>query len=234
MRSSAIQEQLDDLNLSLNQAEARRSAAAAELVNKPGDMQVRNRLREATTNIRELRDDKDALEFALAEAKRTECSDDARQKRERVRQLVKDSIGASQARVTAAAAVDKAIAQLGVAMGNLVQLCDKSVSTAMDYLSVAHRGDSIRHGDHAMVFRSEARGDSYMTPAIGKALGQALKGLELPNVMLRDWLHVNGSPCSPNAVQEAAEKCVERYAPRIVHHLDTHIGLEEPRDEQNA
>lgn len=234
MKTTAIQEQLSGIIECLAEAEAAQQALATQIASNPGNQELRNKLREKLAYARDMREEKEVLEIALAEAAKEDKSDTARQRRQRARDLVKVSVAATNARVKQAAAVDKALVQLASAMRDLIGSNENAVSAAMNYLAIAHSGDRIRHGDHALVFRGEARGESYIVPAIGRALGHALHGLEIPtNIMLRDWLCL-GEGAAPNVVEKAAVKCAERYAPRIAHHLAHHIGLEEPGDEQNT
>lgn len=227
MKSQAIQQQLDDVVASINDAEARRGAATTRLVSNPGDAESRNVVREASAYIRDMRDEKDALEFALAAAKEEDNNESTKMKRQVTRDMASAAATASKARVKKAAAVDKAVAQLRAALRDLVATNSETTNALHGYLPRAHRGDRFAHGDWLAVLRDNATGSGYIVPALGRALGYAMEGLELPNIPLRDWLHANGGPCNPHIIEEAAVLCSDRFATQMDHHVGRYVGHED-------
>jgi len=228
MKSHAIQQQLDDVIASINSAEARRGAATTRLVNNPADTEARNVVREASAYIRDMRDEKEALEFAMTAAKAEDNSESAKQKRQAARDSAAALVATSKARAKKAAAVDKAVIQLRTALCDLVAANADATSILSDYLQRAHRGDHRKHADWRLVLRDHVNGAGYIAPALGRALGYAMDGLELPNnVLLRDWLHVNEGPCNPHIIEEAATLCAERLTGHMDFHVGQYVGHEE-------
>lgn len=227
MKSQAIQQQLDDVIASINDAEARRGAATTRLVNNPSDTEARNVVREASAYIRNMRDEKEALEFTLAAAKVEDNSEATKQKRQDTRNMAVAAVTASKARIKKAAAVDKAVAQLRAALCDLVATNAETAGALSKYLPRAHAGNHRVHGDWREVLRDNARGFSYIVPALGCALGYAMDGLEMPNIPLRDWLHVNEGPCSPHTIEEAATLCSDRFVAQMDFHVGKFVGHEE-------
>ena len=227
MKSQAIQQQLDDVIASINDAEARRGAATTRLVNNPSDAEARNVVREASAYIRDMRDEKEALEFALAAAKVEDNSEATKQKRQDTRNMAVAAVTASKARIKKAAAVDKAVAQLRAALCDLVATNAETTSALSKYLPRAHAGNHLAHGDWREVLRDNARGFSYIVPALGRALGYAMDGLEMPNIPLRDWLHVNEGPCGPHTIEEAATLCSDRFVAQMDFHVGKFVGHED-------
>lgn len=227
MKSHAIQQQLDDVIASINDAEARRGAATTRLVNNPSDTEARNVVREANAYIRDMRDEKEALEFALAAAKVEDNSEATKQKRQDTRNMAVAAVTASKARIKKAAAVDRAVAQLRAALCDLVATNAEITNAVSRYLPRAHRGNRVAHADWHYVLRDNANGFGYIVPALGRALGYAMDGLEIPNIPLRDWLHVNEGPCGPHIIEEAAALCSDRFVAQMDFHVDKFIGHEE-------
>ena len=227
MKSQAIQQQLDDVIASINSAEARRGAATTRLVNNPSDMEARNVVREANAYIRDMRDEKEALEFALEAAKVEDNSESAKRKRQGARDAAAALVATSKARAKKAAAVDKAVVQLRAALCDLIAANTDATSILSDYLARAHRADHRTHADWRLVLRDHVNGAGYIAPALGRALGYAMEGMELPNVPLRDWLQCNSGPCNPHIIEDAATLCAERLTGQMDFHVGKFIGHEE-------
>lgn len=232
MKSPAIQQQLDEVIESLNDAEARRGAATARLVNSPSDAEARNVVRDASAYIRDKRDEKEALEFALETAKVEDNSESAKQKRQATRNMAIAAVTASRARIKKSAAVDKAIAQLRAALCDLVATNTETKNAIDNYLPRAHLGNRFAHSDWHAVLKDNATGFGYIVPALGRALGCAMDGLELPNIPLRDWLHVNEGPCCSNIIEEAATLCATRFTAQMDFHVDKFVGREDSAKNQ--
>ena len=227
MKSQAIQQQLDDVIASINSAESRRGAATTRLVNNPSDMEARNVVREASAYIRDMRDEKEALEFALAAAKVEDNSESAKNKRQAARDAAAALVATSKARAKKAAAVDKAIVQLRAALCDLIAANTDATAILSDYLSRAHRCDHRTNADWRLVLRDHVTGFDYIVPALGRALGHAMEGMEVPNIPLRDWLHLNGEPCGPHIIEGAATLCSERLEAQMDFHVGQYVGHEE-------
>ena len=227
MKSHAIQQQLDEVVACINDAESRRGAATTRLVNNPSDAEARNVVREASAYIRDMRDEKEALEFALTAAKAEDNSDAGRQKRQAARDSAAALVATSKARAKKAAAVDKAVIQLRAALRDLVEANTEAATILSNYLCRAHGLNYRVSGDWRVVLLNHVTGFDYIVPALGRALGHAMEGMEVPNIPLRDWLHLNGEPCGPHIIEAAATLCSERLAAQMDFHVGQYVGHEE-------
>ncbi|KAI3598727.1 hypothetical protein D8I24_5673 [Cupriavidus necator H850] len=222
-RTTIIKEQLVDLTRSIQQAEARRSAAIAQMDSDP---EASKTLVEVNAYLASVKLEHEGLELALADAQAYDRSDAAREWWKRGRAAGHASVAATHERaIKSAPKVDKAIAKLGEAIRDLIADTERGRKDMLTCLKVCHSGDKTidRYSNSLHHLGSEVDLRGYIIPALGRALGQSLKGLDLPRLMLDDWLQTRATPCGSDAVEEAAKLAARRYEQKIIGHMGPKI-----------
>ncbi len=225
MRIDILSTQLTEAQTALHDAEARRSAAADKMGTSPKDGPAqRDELRRLTGLVRELRDDVEGLEVAIARARQHDRSDEHLAKRANARHNVKRGVDLTAARIAPAKKIDQAINDLRSAVQSIVASNTEAREAINSYFAFVYQGDMQRRGDATIVLLPEATGEGYLPGAIGQRIGEALQGLNIPqNMTVRDWLRCGELPAG-ETVQAAAEKAAQRFAKKIDQHVAAHLG----------
>lgn len=225
-RLAELHQQITELQVDIDLADERRRKAALAVASSPSDRDARAAARAADQHHADLRADMAVLLNARATSAAEDASDAARERRQHGRACGHASVAATHDRASKTAPkVDKAIARLAETIAELVADSGQARENLIECLKVCHAGEPTRErsSNAHLVLGSEIDPRSHLIPAIGRALGQALKGLELPNIMLDDWLQTRATPCGSDAVAEAAKLAAQRFETKLLWHMGSHI-----------